>query len=95
VQWPAISFFCGRHAFLTSFDKKLLLGTVQVGRHKIFQDLILGDLGFKKKTKSDGLELRTPEEGGDAREHFFLQQLGDSHSNPGAIGKIGKKATKA
>jgi hypothetical protein len=48
-----------------------------------------------KKPKSDGLDLRTSEERGDAQKHFFLQQLGDRHSNKGAIGKIGKKATKA
>jgi hypothetical protein len=41
------------------------------------------------------LDLRKSEERGDARKHSLLQQFGDKHSNKGAIGKIGKKATKA
>jgi hypothetical protein len=68
--------------------------TVQAVRDKIFQDLIAGDLGLKKK-KCNGSDLRTPEERGGSRKHLFLQQYGDRCSKKGAIGTIGKKATKA
>jgi hypothetical protein len=70
--------------------------TVQAGRNKIFQDLISGDLGFKKELKvMDWIWEHQKKDRADARKHFFLQQFGDRRSKKGAIGKIGKKATKA
>jgi hypothetical protein len=57
--------------------------------------LISGDLGFEKKKKKNGLDLRTSEEREDARKHFFLQQFGDRRLNKGVIGKIRKKSHKS